>query len=74
MNAENLRRREAALAEIEADDRIARRRYAEREQLQLIRYVGDAAAHQPLHGIDGARRVVDQHAESRVAGQDFARG
>ena len=53
----NLRRSESLLAELDPDHRFAARRDAEREQLQLVLNVGDAAAHQALDRIDGALRV-----------------
>ena len=56
----NLRRREGLLAELNPDDRFAVRRDAEGEQLQLVLHVGDAAAHQALHRIDGAVGLVDE--------------
>ena len=68
----DLGRRESALAELDADDRFAAFRDAEREELQFVLHVVDAAAHQPLDGVDGAVGCVDQQAARGVADDHFA--
>ena len=70
----DLRRRESLLAQHHADDRLAAFRDTEREELQFLLHVGDAAAHQALHRIDGAVGMIDQFAAGRVADDDVAVG
>ena len=53
----DLRRREGLVAQLELDHRFAAVGDVEREELQLFLDIGDAAAHQPLDGIDRALRM-----------------
>ena len=56
----DLRRSHGAVAELQLDDGFAALGDAEREERQLVAYVFDAAAHQPLGGVDGAFGMRDQ--------------
>jgi hypothetical protein len=56
----DFRRGEGALAELELDHRLAVRGDAEGKQPQFLGHVSDAAAHQALHGVDGAVRRIDE--------------
>ena len=69
----NLRRRVGLVAQLDAQH-FARREVvgqAEREELQLVLYVFDAAAHQALHAVHGALRSLDQVLAGGVADDDL---
>ena len=70
----NLRRRELALAEADADDAAGFAGDAERQQLRLVAHVVDALAHEALDGVDGARRLGQEPPLRLAADEDRAVG
>ena len=68
----NLRRREQFVAELDANDILAGRIDAEREEFQFALDVGDASAHQSLYGINAALRLREQATPGRLAYDDAA--
>ena len=62
----NFRRGKNFVAKHDADDVLALRVDAKREEFQFVLHVGGAAAHQALHGIDGAFGLREQAAARRL--------
>src|SRR5262249_23985155 len=70
----NFGRRERLVSEFHANHVLARRIDAERKKLQFVLNVGDAPAHQTLHGVDAAIRLRQQSSPGRLANDDPAVG
>ena len=63
----DLRRGQGLLAELHRNNRAGAFGDAEREEFEFVLHVSDAAAHQALHGVDGAVGVIDEFLAGGVA-------